>query len=398
MMHRFLRATVLVAILAAASTVACVDTNDVPAVAATIHAFTGTPQVIHRTERVVLRWHVENAVMFRLEERAGSIMPDATQAWACMREGDTMVCTAPNLPASGDGWTCGDGSCSRAMGEVPDDGFAPIALPTTATPVGSWEVWPDRNTTYRIEAQGTGGQTATAWIQVAITEQDEARILYWFASPSPAPAGESVTFEYRTEGCDQVQAVAVPELPRQQFDFQEGYDNEQGTLIWESAEQSGDFYLACHPIGADETALIRSHITVPVIETPEICERIDLFEVTPASNIVSGDTVTIEWYVDRNFATSVEGEAEPSGTTDPIFRIGSAIFEGTWSGRVFDETTFIIRAFGECRGAERRHTVTMREDCEPDCEGRECGDDRCGGSCGGCEAPQTCDPVDGICM
>jgi hypothetical protein len=28
--------------------------------------------------------------------------------------------------------------------------------------------------------------------------------------------------------------------------------------------------------------------------------------------------------------------------------------------------------------------------CKPDCEGRECGEDGCGGSCGGCEAPLSC--------
>ncbi|HOX44417.1 MAG TPA: hypothetical protein PK668_12510 [Myxococcota bacterium] len=34
--------------------------------------------------------------------------------------------------------------------------------------------------------------------------------------------------------------------------------------------------------------------------------------------------------------------------------------------------------------------------CEPDCTGRECGDDGCGGSCGACTAPEACD-ADGLC-
>ena len=36
-------------------------------------------------------------------------------------------------------------------------------------------------------------------------------------------------------------------------------------------------------------------------------------------------------------------------------------------------------------------------DCLSDCEGKECGDDGCGGSCGECEAGFTCEP-DGTCF
>lgn len=37
-----------------------------------------------------------------------------------------------------------------------------------------------------------------------------------------------------------------------------------------------------------------------------------------------------------------------------------------------------------------------KEPCVPACEGRSCGDDGCGGSCGGCEGGLSCD--DGICV
>jgi len=36
--------------------------------------------------------------------------------------------------------------------------------------------------------------------------------------------------------------------------------------------------------------------------------------------------------------------------------------------------------------------------CLPSCEGKECGDDGCGGSCGGCEAGLGCDPSSGRCV
>lgn len=399
-MHRVIRATVLLAILAplgALAIAACVEPLETPAVAASIEAFTGTPQSLHMSERVVLRWRVENALVFRLEQHLGSVMPDATQAWTCVREGNSMVCTAPVVPASAAGWTCGEGECRRPVTDDAED-YSTIEVPTTATPVGSWEGWPDRTTTYRIVAEGNAGEPAMAWVQAVITYEDEARIDYWFASPTPALVGEVVTFRYHTHKCAQIEPVAFPYLNDNEFRFEGDYTNEEGTLTW-VADQDRDFYLGCRPEGGDASAMIRSHITVPVIETPEICERIDRFDVTPAGNINPGDTVRVEWYVNRAYATSVSGRAEPAGTTSPEFRIPTSTLEGFWEGRVNAETTFIIRAYGACNGAEARHTVTMVTDCVPNCpEEYECGDDGCGGSCGGCTAPSTCDPVDHICM
>jgi len=40
-------------------------------------------------------------------------------------------------------------------------------------------------------------------------------------------------------------------------------------------------------------------------------------------------------------------------------------------------------------------TLEVICDCEPDCEGKECGDDFCGGSCGECAEDEEC--VDGVC-
>jgi hypothetical protein len=33
---------------------------------------------------------------------------------------------------------------------------------------------------------------------------------------------------------------------------------------------------------------------------------------------------------------------------------------------------------------------TNKNECTPVCDGMECGDDGCGGSCGTCGAPETC--------
>jgi len=35
--------------------------------------------------------------------------------------------------------------------------------------------------------------------------------------------------------------------------------------------------------------------------------------------------------------------------------------------------------------------------CLPNCFGRSCGDDDCGGSCGDCRRPETCDEYEGVC-
>ena len=43
-------------------------------------------------------------------------------------------------------------------------------------------------------------------------------------------------------------------------------------------------------------------------------------------------------------------------------------------------------------------SIFFKELCEPDCEGRECGDDGCGGSCGECNTGYTCDEETGQCM
>lgn len=397
-MHWLTRATVLPALAGILLVFACVDSNEAPAVVASIEAFSATPQVVLQNENVELRWRVSDTLVFRLsrlnrnavDEDERWLMPDETQPWVCMRNGNSMECSAPDASASGEGWSCGDGSCSRAM----DDSFnfRTIDTPTTATPIGSYTVWPEITAVYRIEAEGNAGQTATAWVQVVVGSTDSARIVHWHATPSPALAGEPVTLEYQTEGCEGVDYAAWPPLGEDELEIQDGYTDEEGVLIWHEADETRDFYFGCHPVGADESVRIRSHISVPVIDMPEICERIDYFSVVPAGNVEPGTEITVEWRVSNPPATSVGGEAVPQ-PSDREFRIGSARFEGTWTGRIYEDTTFIIRAFGECQGAQAQHTVSIAEDCTPDCAARECGDDGCGGSCGSCPDGFICDPA-----
>lgn len=401
-MQRLYRATVLLGIAGALTVLACVDSNEAPAVVASIDAFSATPQVIMQNERVELRWRVSDSLVFRLSrlnrnavgEDDPWLMPDDTQPWSCMRDGNAMVCDAPDTSSAGDEWSCGDGSCQRSIDDSYE--YINIDVPTTATPSGSYTVWPEITTVYRIEAEGNAGETAMAWLQVVVGSTETARIVSWFATPSPALTGEPVTLEYRTEGCEAVDYATWPPLGADELELEDGYDEEQGTMIWHEADETRDFYLGCQPVGADDSVRIRSHITVPVIDMPEICERIDYFSVVPAGNVEPGTEITVEWRVSSPPATSVGGEAEPQ-PPDREFRIGSGRFEGNWTGRIYEETTFFVRAFGECMGAQAQHTVTIIDECAPDCATRECGDDGCGGSCGSCPEGFRCDPT-GQCL
>ncbi len=53
-------------------------------------------------------------------------------------------------------------------------------------------------------------------------------------------------------------------------------------------------------------------------------------------------------------------------------------------------------ALGCAPGHRSDYCVCQRGACQPDCEGRTCGSNGCGGRCGDCEAGQTC--RDGACM
>ncbi len=57
----------------------------------------------------------------------------------------------------------------------------------------------------------------------------------------------------------------------------------------------------------------------------------------------------------------------------------------------------VCRTSRSCCGTSGKNGVCVEESgakfgvcCTPDCTGKECGDDGCGGSCGTCTAPQTC--------
>ncbi len=394
------RVSVLLATAVVLSAAACSDPNDVPAVSASIEAFTGTPGVLNQGQRTSLRWRAADALTFQLEELTRSAMPDENQPWNCTREGGSMVCTAPAVPGSASGWDCGGNSCSRPIDDD-EEGYRPIVIGATSIPIGSLDVWPDRTSTYRITAQGTGGVEAMAWVQVVVASEGGARIASWTAWPSPAIVGESVTLSYRTEGCDSVDTPGTtPAIPRSELVGDDANDNRRGFYTWTAATTTRDFYFACHPETEEdnEDARIRSHITVPVIQMPDVCERIEVFEAVPSTPVPAGTEVTISWSVAN--ATSVSGEADPEPAR--AFYVGSARFEGTWTGAVDEETTFTLYADGECGGAVADLTVRMSEDCTPDCENddgsdRECGDDTCGGSCGSCAVDMECDPR-GICV
>jgi hypothetical protein len=50
------------------------------------------------------------------------------------------------------------------------------------------------------------------------------------------------------------------------------------------------------------------------------------------------------------------------------------------------------------RGATTCSPIPIEPSCVPDCAGRACGDDGCGGTCGACAAPDACDLASGECV
>ncbi len=54
---------------------------------------------------------------------------------------------------------------------------------------------------------------------------------------------------------------------------------------------------------------------------------------------------------------------------------------------------------GSCQAAETCNEVTGQcEGCTPECSGRDCGSDSCGGSCGECNVNQVCNETTGACL
>jgi hypothetical protein len=354
-MNRLDRVTAIALLSASLALGACASSNEEPRLDASIIAMTATPQVLSRGESVDLRWRVADTLLLTLYSLPGSAMPDDQQAWRCTRERGDMVCTAPAIPATADGWACDGTSCRRSV-EDDADGYAPIALTPPVSPAGTYLFWPDETTTYRLDAEGNSGTVAMAWVQVVISDHVGARIVSFHAWPTPALRGEEITISYRTEGCDTVDQVAAePTLTAAELVPAEGNNNEQGSYTWLAATETRDFYLGCHPADEVETARIRSHITVPVIELPEVCERIDFFDVTPSADVEPGTEIVVEWQVSN--AEWVEGGAEPE--PEPDFYISSMRFSGRWTGTIAEDTTFSIEAHGRCHGASARHTVNV---------------------------------------
>jgi hypothetical protein len=356
-MHSFIRGVATLLLASSLVLGACTGDNDPLRLTASIEAFSGTPQVITRGEGVVLRWRAEDALVLDLYAYPGDAMPDDRQAWSCVRDQDDMVCRAPQIPSSSDGWDCDGETCRKSI-EDDADGYRMIQLGPENNVMGNYSIWPDSTTTYRLTAEGNVGETATSWLQVVVTEERATRILNFYAYPTPALIGEEVVISYTTEGCDAVDEVSsIPTLTRSEMERSEGSNEVSGSYTWFEANDTRDFYLGCHPAGAVETARIRSHITVPVIQIPEVCERIDLFSVVPSAEVEPGTEIEVSWQVSN--ANRISGEADPE--PEDGFYIGSTRFSGTWRGRIYETTTFTIQAPGECRVATASHTVTVVE-------------------------------------
>lgn len=131
-------------------------------------------------------------------------------------------------------------------------------------------------------------------------------------------------------------------------------------------------------------------LTVTVfLETPPGTTAVALEEIPPTDWVVSNisvggsfDVVTgkVKWglYFSPNVPDSVSYDITP-----PLGESGDHCFTGVISFDSFNEDIL-----GE---------ACISDVCVPDCIGRDCGDDGCGGLCGFCELPSTCDEVNGVC-
>jgi hypothetical protein len=104
----------------------------------------------------------------------------------------------------------------------------------------------------------------------------------------------------------------------------------------------------------------------------------------------------------------IDGECEVGGTCESECETGDTICDGL---KGYKECIAQLPAFPNCwRYAFVAKACADNEICKkdtgeptgscvciPNCEDKECGDDGCGGSCGGCTLPETCKEPAGVC-
>jgi hypothetical protein len=82
------------------------------------------------------------------------------------------------------------------------------------------------------------------------------------------------------------------------------------------------------------------------------------------------------------------------GARRTIMNIASARGTGPWAIACLILAAGLINGCGDDAAGDPR----IADFCTPDCAGRECGDDGCGGTCGTCSGTDTCNQISGLCV
>ena len=115
------------------------------------------------------------------------------------------------------------------------------------------------------------------------------------------------------------------------------------------------------------------------------------------SNALDCDDNDLEIALVRTFYkdTDNDGFGDPNDSTVTCFQPGLYVTNNLdCDDSDVDINPGVSEIFGD--GIDNNCNGAVDENCVPDCSGKECGDDGCGGSCGTCGGSSTCNPQ-GLC-
>jgi MYXO-CTERM domain-containing protein len=118
----------------------------------------------------------------------------------------------------------------------------------------------------------------------------------------------------------------------------------------------------------------------------------------PSSALVNVDGECTPMALTRGVVTHGAYKADLSGVGSGCHRYFFVFTDSTDAIVTFPETGSLgIGPAGSCADwSSDRPSTGASCDCEPQCNGRQCGDDSCGGACGNCAEDETCN--DGMCQ
>eukprot|EP00002_Diphylleia_rotans_P010644 TRINITY_DN2116_c0_g1_i2.p1 TRINITY_DN2116_c0_g1~~TRINITY_DN2116_c0_g1_i2.p1 ORF type:complete len:632 (-),score=93.77 TRINITY_DN2116_c0_g1_i2:813-2708(-) len=157
-------------------------------------------------------------------------------------------------------------------------------------------------------------------------------------------------------------------------------------------QSTGSFFRTYNLEGDAKASYDSATLTcVPSTNEPDVVYQFTVpagMRPTIVATVTGGDTV-IELRSGNCHSSSHTPICEDD--TTPPGNYGSQIVK-----RLFPGTFFIIVEFYELYDAGKFNLeVKFLDDCTPDCNGRTCGSDGCGGVCGPCDEPGSCEQ--GVC-